>query len=756
MVKPESVTTVELTIDGKKVTAYKDETILEAARRHDIYIPTMCYLTKVKPIASCRMCVVDVEGLDDPILSCQERVVEGLNVTTNNEKLYLYRQNIMKLYDVNHPLECGVCPKSGECDLQNKTLEFNVNQQDFSAREHYRPLQKWGNISYDPSLCILCERCVRVSNEIVGDEALQIAPGGYNSKIINLKTDDVNVDWGECAAVCPVGALADSHFKCTTNPWELTKIPAACAHSSFAHFIYYEVKYNGIEDRETIYRVRNVSEYDTMSGVCRYGFDFENLGSNSDEDMAKAVAAFEKAETIRFSSMITNEEAYILQKLKEQRGYRLVNEDARNYQKFLDAYASVAGKRLYGGDVDSVDQSDYIVVVGTRIADDIPAMKFKVNQASKRHRAEVIYMHPLEDESIKTMVTQFVKYEAGSEESLLALVAKAFLEDASLPESLQSFFNSLDTGYISAESNVGEEEIAAMLRKTRRKNSFTLVVGADLYSHPRAENIAKIVALLERYGSFDVIALPPMVNTLGVSLICDLDDEAKGYTIGYNAPGDFVLSALKDAGDVNMPALNQQEGTFTTIHKRVVPTNVALEFDGFCLNDIANRLGLNQRYTIDYTPQLPHASGYQEKVFDDLPAYFDKYGNEVRGYALENRSVESNALPGEVAELESFDGNIVYICNPNAQKNPFTNICENLPKDAELRGSAQFGVAAKISDGDTVTVALEGQKIEKRFVVDPNLKGTIALMPIFDLDFEGQRLMTSYRFKKVKIKQVEQ
>ncbi len=748
MVTAQSVSTVELEIDGRKVTAWKDETILQVARRHGIYIPTMCYLSKVKPIASCRMCVVDIEGMEDPVLSCQERVIEGLKVTTNSESLYNYRQQIMKLYDVNHPLECGVCPKSGECDLQDKTLEFSVNDQDFSARDHYRPIEQWGNISYDPALCILCERCVRVSNEIVGDEALQIEPGGYNSKIVNLKKDDLNVDWGECAAVCPVGALADTHFKSTTNPWELTKIPAACAHSSFGHFIYYETKH------DKIYRVRNVAEYDTMSGVCRYGYDFENRGSNSEEDLAKAFAAFEKADTIVFNSMITNEEALILQKLKELRGYRLINPEARNYQRFMQAFTGITGQNLYMGDVDALESSDYIVVIGTRVADDVPALKFKINQASKRHRAEVIYMHPLEDESIRTMVTQFVKYEAGSEESVVALLAKALTEDKALPEAIKRIFDALDEGYISAESNVGEEEIGVMLRKTKRKKSMTLVAGADLLAHPKAENIARFLGLLERYAHMEVIVVPPSVNTLGVSLICDLDDEAGSYAVGYNMPADFVLSALEDAGDVNMPALNQQEGTFTTIHKKVVPTHVAVGFDGFCLNDIANTLGLSTRYTIDYTSQLPQEKGFRAENFDALPAYFDKDGNEVRGYTLQVQSCPEEMALEAPDELESFDGTVVYVCNPNAQKNIFTNICAHLPREDRLRGSQQFATAAKISDGDVVSLTIDGYAIEKKFKVEPELKGTIALLPSFDLGFEGERVTRGYRFNQVKLKQV--
>jgi NADH-quinone oxidoreductase subunit G len=650
----------------------------------------------------------------------------------------------MKLYDVNHPLQCGVCPKSGECDLQNKTLEFQVSTQHFSAVEQKRELEFWGNISYDPYLCIMCERCVRVSNEIIGDGALQISPGGYNSKIINVKKDDPNVDWGECAAVCPVGALADADFKYNTNSWELKRIPGSCAHSPLANLIYYEVK------RDRIYRIRNEFEFDTMSGVCRYGYDYENRGLNSKEDMQKAIEAFNKADTIKFNSIITNEEALILQKLKELKGYKLINEEANSYKKFLKAFSSTSGLSLYSGNAQEIKYSECIIILGTRIADDIPGLKFKVNQASKHQKAQIVYMHPLEDESIKNIVTQFVKYEAGSEESVLALLAASLLG-----ENKGEVLSNLDEGYISAESNVGEEEIEAIVKRMKRKKSLSFIVGSDLYNHPQAENIAKILGLIEAHTDFKVTIIPPSVNTLGVALICDLDNEVGEYTIGYNEIGDFTLSSLKDAGDINLPAINQQEGTFTTLNKTVVPTHVALPFDGFCLNDVANQLGLDERYTINYTSKLPSKAGYGTQEFDSIEDFFDCTGRETRGYDLKVKKVKATTKIDELAELESYDGTISYICNPNSQKNIFTNLCSHLKTDAYLLGSAQFAAVAKLKDGDKVRVNIGKLVVDREFKLRDDLKGTISLMPTFDLGFEGQSLSNMYRFSKVNIKQVE-
>ncbi|WP_188108712.1 2Fe-2S iron-sulfur cluster-binding protein, partial [Sulfurovum sp. bin170] len=201
---------ITVTIDGKSCQAKFGQTILQIARENGIYIPTMCYLTKVKPIASCRMCVVNVEGVEGMILSCQERATDGAVIQTQNSELYHERKNIMKLYNVNHPLECGVCDKSGECDLQNKTIEFGLDEQNFTTRDIHKPVENWGFVSYDEALCIMCEKCVKVSTEITGDEALQVESGGYASKIINVKKDKNYASLGEAAAVCPVGALVNT------------------------------------------------------------------------------------------------------------------------------------------------------------------------------------------------------------------------------------------------------------------------------------------------------------------------------------------------------------------------------------------------------------------------------------------------------------------------------------------------------------------------------------------------------------------
>ena len=743
---------ITLKIDGKECKSTFGKTILEIARENDIYIPTMCYLTKVKPISSCRMCIVNVEGVEGVILSCQEKATDGAVIVTQNSELYAERQNIMKLYNVNHPLECGVCDKSGECDLQNKTMEFNLSTQPFTARDQRRPVENWGHVSYDPALCIMCERCVRVSTEITGDEALEIRVGGYSSEIINVKQDKNYASLGAAAAVCPVGALVDTNFKYTSNAWELEKIPSACPHCGSGCQMNYEVK------NDRIYRITNNAEFTSLCGAGQYGFDYanKNVVKNS-KNFAAAVEAMQNAQTILFAPQITNEEALILQKMKEKTGAKLICNEARAYQKFMQAYSKITGKQLFSGTLGAISTSRAIIVLGTRVNDDAPIVKYHINMASKWHRARVAYMHPLEDSEMKNIVTQFIKYEPQSEEGVSALLVEMLLRDVELPQEVRKFLNDLDIGNLSAESNVGEEELEQLRKSMIKKRKFSLIIGSDLYAHPRAEQIAKILALVEKYTDFNVVCIPPAGNVMGVSLICDLDDTLLGNTVGYNVEADFVLSALGDAANrensLDMPATNQQEGTLTTNDKRVVPMNVAQPYGGYVLNDIANALGIYAEYTIDYTKELPEKKGFKSIDFDALPDYFDTKGIEHRGYLLSEREALIDENFEEVTELDGFDGAVIYNCNPTEQFSAFTNLCEALKEEIFLLGSSQFATVTKLNDGDNITYTIDNVTFKRVFKIDTSMKGTIALNPIYDMGLSTP-LVSSYRFSRVEIQKV--
>ncbi len=746
---------INFTINNQPVSAAKGETILQAARKAGFYIPTMCYLEKTKPCASCRLCVVEANTTDGLILSCQTPPTEGLAVTLESERLQLERTNIMRMYDVNHPLECGVCDKSGACDLQNKTLEFNIDSQHFTAKDQPRKIEHWGLINYDPSLCILCEKCVHVCNEIIGDDAITLQFGGYKSAVIPKNSDKLDCTFcGECIAVCPVGALVSSDFQYTANSWELSPVPATCAHCSAGCSLTYEVKHTSIAtgNEERIYRVTNNFEYATLCGAGRFGFDYDVQAQKDTVLFEKAVDALRSAKAIRFSSMITNEEALILQRLKETLGLKLFNEEARAYQSFMKAYGSISGKNTFSGTLDAIAQSDGIIVLGGRITTDNPGVRYAMTTAARHNGAKIIYMHPLEDVLLQNVVTQFVKYEAGSEEGVMAMLAKTLLSDADLSDEFRTYFNELDEGYLCAESNAGDEEFARIAKSLRRLKRKTLVIGSDVLNHDRAQNIARLAALVEAYTDFSLVIIPQNVNTVGVSLVCDLDrDEQISGVVGYNASGDFVIGSFAQS-DLIVPALNQQEGTFVSMNHQLLPTNVAIGFEGYCLNDLGNALGLRMSNTIDYTAQLPSSKGFKTTTFDDLGNFYGALGEDNRGYLLETCDVEVNGKLENVDALPEFNGTVIYRCNPVNQFNTYTARTTQLERDDALRGSAQFAAAARISDGDRVEIDANGKVEIRTFVLDGNLKGTIALSPTYDTEFGVMN--ESYRFEKIKIMRV--
>ena len=743
---------IEFTINNQPVCAQKGETILQAARKAGFYIPTMCYLEKTTPCASCRLCVVEVDSTDGLILSCQTPPTAGLAVTINSDRLEKERTNIMKLYDVNHPLECGVCDKSGACDLQNKTLEFAVSAQNFSAKEQHRPVQHWGLINYDPALCILCEKCTHVCNEIIGDDAITLQFGGYKSAVVPKNSDVLDCTFcGECIAVCPVGALVSSNFQYTANAWELHQVPSTCAHCSAGCSLTYEVKHASIATgtKEKIYRVTNNFEVATLCGAGRFGFDFDVHATKDEELFTKAVEAFKNSKAIRFSSIITNEEALILQRLKEKFGVKLFNEEARAYQSFMAAFGSVSGKNSFSGSLESIAQSDAVIVLGGRVSTDNPAVRYAITTAARHNGAKVIYMHPLEDELMQNVITQMVKYEAGSEEGVIAMLAKTLLNGCDVSDEIQSFLNGLDEGYLCAESNVGDEEFAQISKTLIRAKRKTLVVGLDILNHKNSANIAKLCGLIEMATDFSVVVISQHVNTVGVSLICDLDsDKPTDNVVGYNASGDFTVGSM-GVCDMLVPALNSQEGTVTSLNYQVLSMNVAIGFEGYCLNDIANELGIKAVNTVDYTSQLPIQKGFKGVDFDSLSNFYGPLGEDNRGYILEMMDVACDGVIDDVCQLPEYNGTIAYACNPVNQFNIYTAHTTQLEKDNALRGSAQFATAARLAHGDRVTI--EGHVGTKTFIIDETLKGTIALNPFY----EESTANRGYRFEKIKLTKVE-
>ncbi len=817
---------ITLTIDGKEVKGKNGDVILDIARANDIFIPAICYLTRCSPTLACRLCLVEADGKQ--VYSCNAKAKEGMAVTTTTDNITKERRAIMEVYDVNHPLQCGVCDQSGECELQNYTLYMNLNSQSYTIKDVNRPAANWGVMKYDPGLCIVCEKCVTVCKDMVGSNALSTVKRGadaiektfkeqmpkdayamwnkLNKSLIGFD-DSACTDCGECISVCPVGALVSTDFQYKSNAWELNKIPAANPHSSDCAFMYYETKHESIENNaQKIYRVTNEHHYSTLNGAARFAYDFENRVDSKDEKaFLNAIDAFKKAKSIKFNSYITNEEALILQKIANKTGARLVNKDAYNYKNFLNAYACTSGESLYSSTLKEVHDSNFVISVGSFLKSDLPNARYALNNSVITNKGSALYFHPVGDpimEKIgkKGKSSEFVYHKPLCEESILYLILSKFGKD--LPEAVQEYIDSLketrtktitetiketvveivkneETGeekevkkvvpkkvkkevefeYTKLLDFIGQDEklldtIDALLAK---KDTYSLMVGEDLLTHPNSNNLAKLCGLINRFTDFSLVIIPSQTNSLGVSLICDLEEEAQGFTVGYNEKADYELSALGD-GDLDMPALNQQEGTFTNIDKKLIPTNAALSYNGYVLNDIANIILEDDiEYTIEYTQQLPVSSGYKNVDFDKLPNNFGNDRSENRGYDI--KSLETTVLNevananNEVLEV-SENETIIYRANPINQFNEFTAISHEFATELQsgIFVSKSLGDKLNLAQGDKVLVKSNEKELELNVYLDEQISGDIACVSTFQKDLDTKNLFNTYRYSKAVIK----
>ncbi len=811
---------ITIIIDGQVCKAEEGESILNIARANGIFIPAICYLTRCSPTLACRICLVEADG--KRVYSCNAKVKEGMDIATQSEEILEERRAIMEVYDVNHPLQCGVCDQSGECELQNYTLELGVDSQSFAIPDTKRETSTWSSVlHYDPGLCIVCERCVTVCKDMVGDAALSTGPRGGEKLGKELKevvpkdayamwnklqksvivpsngTGETNCsDCGECIAVCPVGALVSRDFQYSSNAWDLTRIPAVSAHSSDGFQIYYEVKPTSIADRTPkIYRVTNEWNYTSLDGAARFAYDFENEGVQKDpEAFSRAVEALKKAETIRFNAVITNEEALMLQALKEKNGIKLYNPEVSTYQKFLSAYTQASGNSLYRGDNETImKKSDFVISVGTHLRNDAPGSRHAFNNVQKMNKGAGLYFHPVGDALIPTFgktVSTFA-HKPGLEEAVLYLILDLFADREKLPEDVRKYIEDFHTTVrktiqekvmVDVTETVVDEEtgeskeitkkvpqmqekeievvrngLVELLGKEsdafavefekmmKKKESFSLMIGEDLYYHEKAENLARLIALAEKVCSFDLIIIPPKSNALGVALICDLDDAPSGYTVGYNENGDFRLSAL-GGGDLDMPALNQQEGTFTALSKRIVPTNAALSYEGYELNDLVRELIGAPNETIDWTVKLPANKGYQAIAFDDLSNSYSNDGSDHRGYMLEVTQ-QKTVLP-EVEKPQSYsalEGEIVCRCNPGRQFSDFTDKAHQIFEPFALYVSPSK--AEKL--GERVEVVFKNRTLTLDVVTDEKIEGEIMCIPDFESAKDIYGLFGDSRYQTV-------
>ncbi len=325
----------KITIDGKTIEVKDGITILQAAEQIGIDIPHFCYHPALSIAGNCRMCLVEVEKMPKLVIACATRVMDGMVVYTQSEKVKKARQAVLEFILINHPLDCPICDEAGECKLQNYTYVYGPGHSRFDEEKVHKPkrIPLGPNVVLDVERCIMCSRCVRFFDEIVKDPQLTFSQRGDRVVLTTFPGKRVDNPYSmNIIDICPVGALTSRDFRFRERTWNMTAVESICPGCARGCNVYLWVRDNKIL-RITPRQNMEVNRY----WMCDYGrFTYKQVNSDDrikfpmvrsngelvETNWETAIsAAFSLLKNVRpdevaviGSAYATNEDNYVLQK----------------------------------------------------------------------------------------------------------------------------------------------------------------------------------------------------------------------------------------------------------------------------------------------------------------------------------------------------------------------------------------------------------------------------------------------------------
>jgi len=492
---------VSLTIDGKNTSVEPGTTILAAALGLGIRIPTLCWLQKVSPTGACRICAVEIEGVDRPMTACNTPVKEGIVVTTQSDKLTGIRKKIMELMLVNHPLDCPICDAGGECDLQDNCYGLEVARQEYSAVLERRPIRyDWQLLESDPNRCILCEKCVKVDHEIVGCDAITVVDKGEATIIDTVDGKPLNCEFcGNCIAACPTGTLISKPFKFKGRPWTFEVTKSVCPFCSTGCQIEYHSKDGRVE------RVTSDDSTYNEGNLCingRFGYAYLNspdrlktplvdqkpvswetaLQSAADRLKAIPVSAVAGISSPR----LTNEDNFLFAKLiKGTIGSpHLDSEAGFGFSAAIGILKEQLGIDGASATIDRIDRADAVLVIGSDLNSESTGIEYRVIKAALKNDAKLVVANQ-RTVKLRKFANSYLTYKPGTEIALLAALAKALIESGLKPESsgAESFAASLaglSMPELIASCGVDEKSVRAAAALLAGSKNPAVIFGTDI------------------------------------------------------------------------------------------------------------------------------------------------------------------------------------------------------------------------------------------------------------------------------------
>ncbi|MEZ5356081.1 MAG: NADH-quinone oxidoreductase subunit NuoG [Bryobacteraceae bacterium] len=406
---------VTLTIDGQSLQAMPGTLVIDAAKRAGINIPSFCYYEGLSLQAACRMCLVEVEKMPKLQASCTLTVAEGMVVRTESPQVAAARKQMLEFLLTNHPLDCPVCDKGGECELQDMVFRYGAGESRYTEIKHHVDEKQWSPVVfYDAPRCILCYRCVRVCDEGLGVKALGVTHRGAYSEITPNFGDHLNCDeCGACIDICPVGALTSGIYRYQTRPWEMDHVGTVCGHCADGCKTTLSVRDNEIVRGNN--RDQSGINGDFLCVKGRYAFDFishpERLqsplirknGALVEASWSEAIKRVgQRLNEIRTaggkigvvgSNQTTNEENYYLQKFARE-GLGTPHIDHQRTGDVASLLDALSGSAAGLATAEDVYESDAVLIIGADLSQQHPFLAWQVRANWRHHQAAVYTVTP--------------------------------------------------------------------------------------------------------------------------------------------------------------------------------------------------------------------------------------------------------------------------------------------------------------------------------------------------------------------------
>ncbi len=534
---------VNITVDGKKITAPAGTLLIEACKSVGIEVPSFCYYPNLSLQGACRMCLVKIEKMPKLQTACTTVISEGMTVTTDSPEIHQARKSMVELVLGNHPLDCPVCDAGGECELQDMTFSYGPGESKYIDIKNHREEQQWSPVVYfDRPRCILCYRCVRVCGEGMDVWALGVQNRGVVSTILPNKEDHLECEeCGMCIDICPVGALTSGAYRYKTRPWEMNHIDTTCTHCADGCKTTLGVRRSqaGMDIVRGDNRDKSGINGDFLCIKGRYAFDFANHAERLKQPLIRkngrlTPSTWEEAFELigkRFadirdvhggqaigvigSNRTTNEENYLLQKFARV-VLKTNNIDHHRTADFPAFAAALNGKPGLTASMRDVYTAPAILLIGNDPTNQHPLLAWQIRNNVRLHKSR-LYVVNSDPIKLRRQATNFTQIPAGSE----PVLAKFLAGDDSAADTLVS-------------ENANRDALTALRDKLRAEQNLVIIFGSEL----RGNNIAALVKFASGITGAKFVCLGDYANSRGAADMGLYPDLLPGY-LPANQPGRF-------------------------------------------------------------------------------------------------------------------------------------------------------------------------------------------------------------------------